>query len=119
MNPSVKAGERLDVFLFWRSLRPAPLNYTQFIHLLDEDGQRWAQRDREPLDTTYRTSEWEPGEVIIDRFRLTVDPAAPPGTYTLLVGWYYLETGERLPVVDEAHEVVGDHVLLSQKVTVR
>jgi 4-amino-4-deoxy-L-arabinose transferase-like glycosyltransferase len=112
MDSEVEAGDRLDVFLFWRSLRPAPLNYTQFLHLLDQDGRRWGQRDREPLDGTYRTSEWEPGEVIIDRFRLIVDPAVPPGPYELLVGWYDLETGERLPVLDEAGEVAGDHVIL-------
>ena len=112
MDASVEAGDRLDVLLFWRSLRPAPLNYTQFIHLLDQDGRRWGQRDREPLDGTYRTSDWEPGEVIIDRFRLIVDPSAPPGPYELLVGWYDLETGERLPVLDEKGEVIGDYVLL-------
>lgn len=112
MEPSVEAGERLDVFLFWRSLRPAPLNYTQFVHLVDQDGRRWGQRDREPLDGTYRTTEWEPGEVIIDRFRLIVDPAAPPGPYDLLVGWYDLGTGERLPVLDERGAAIGDHVVL-------
>jgi len=106
MDPSVEAGERLDVLFFWRSLGPAPLNYTQFVHLVDQEDRRWGQRDREPLDATYRTTEWEPGEVIIDRFRLMVDPAAPPGPYKLLVGWYDLATGERLPIEGSSQSAV-------------
>jgi 4-amino-4-deoxy-L-arabinose transferase-like glycosyltransferase len=112
VDPSVEAGDRLDLFLFWRSLQPASLNYTQFVHLLDQGGRRWGQRDREPLDGSYRTSEWEPGEVIIDRFRLDVDPTAPPGPYSLVVGWYDLESGERLPVVDGRGGAAGDQILL-------
>jgi len=112
MDASVEAGERLDVLLFWRSLQPASLNYTQFVHLVDQEGQRWGQQDREPLDGSYRTSDWEPGEVIIDRFRLVVDPAAPPGPYELLVGWYDLKTGERLPVLDDVGGVTGAPLLL-------
>ncbi len=98
VDSSVRAGDRLKAYVFWRSLQPAPLNYTQFLHLVDQAGRRWGQVDREPLEGTYGTSEWEPGEVIIDRLRFVVDPCAPPGTYRLLLGWYDAQTGQRVPV---------------------
>lgn len=114
VNVDVQEDGRLDVLFYWKALQPASVNYTQFVHLVDESGADSAgQRDREPLGTTYRTTEWQPGDTVIDRFRVEVDPAAPPGWYRLLTGWYNLETGARLPAVVDGSRVAGDQVALS------
>jgi hypothetical protein len=112
INVDVEEDGRIDILFYWHSLQSAPINYTQFVHLVDESGEGWGQRDREPLDTTYRTTEWQPGDTIIDRFRVEVDPDAPPGRYALLTGWYDLETGARLPAVMDGGRVAGDQVPL-------
>ncbi|MFQ6058619.1 MAG: hypothetical protein ACE5MB_07080, partial [Anaerolineae bacterium] len=104
---AVMAGQPLSLTLFWRGLKPMARNYTAFVHLVDSQGQRWGQQDKEPGGGSYRTTAWEPGEVIIDRFQLVVDPCAPPGSYKVLVGWYDLEMEERLPVTGGEMRVVN------------
>jgi hypothetical protein len=46
----------------------------------------------------YPTSRWQPDEIVIDRADLVL-PALPPGTYTIRLGLYRMETLERLPLV--------------------
>jgi hypothetical protein len=86
-------------------------DYTLFLHLLDEEGQIWGQKDSQPLDGFYPTSFWDVGELVEDEHELMVDPNAPEGDYKLVAGLYYLPTGERLTLPD------GDMVVLG-KVTV-
>ena len=57
------------------------------------------------------TTTWLPGEVIKDEYRLFVPPELPPGEYSLIVGMYIAETGQRLPLAGG-----GDHIVLSTKV---
>jgi hypothetical protein len=76
------------------------LDYTVFVHLLDADGRQVAQADGPPQSGQYPTSWWGAGEVVADRHRLPNEVIAnlPPGSYTLSVGLYNLDTGERLAV---------------------
>ena len=67
----------------------------------------YAIRDQRPVDNTYPTLSWVPGEEIADHYRLTLDPATPPGRYHLLVGLYDRATGQRLPVRGEDGAVLG------------
>jgi len=91
-DPHIPAVE-----LAWQALRPMTRDYTVFVHALDGRGERWGQVDREPGDTSYRTTAWTPGEVILDRYALNLKPCAPPGKYRLVVGVYHLPTGQPLP----------------------
>ena len=43
---------------------------------------------------------------------LYLDADAPPGRYQVAVGWYLLETMQRLPVLDTEGRAVDDKVLL-------
>jgi hypothetical protein len=87
-------------------------NYTVFVHLVDDEGRIWGQQDNEPDGGFYRTSFWEPGELVSDRYEFVVDPAAPPGDYRIEVGMYLLGSGERLPVTGERGQPLGDRILL-------
>jgi hypothetical protein len=89
-------GETLNLVLYWQALRPMDLDYTIFIHLLDEQGQLLAQQDGPPVQGRAPTSLWYPGETIKDSHSLTLDLSTPVGKYTLSIGWYHWSTGERL-----------------------
>ncbi len=91
------AGGRPVLTLVWRGLRPVEQEYTVFVHVVDEAEKRWGQGDKQPLGGSYPTSAWAQGEVVIDRYPLTIAPEAPGGL-RLWVGLYLLETGARLPV---------------------
>ncbi|MFQ5612673.1 MAG: hypothetical protein ACE5H9_11130, partial [Anaerolineae bacterium] len=89
------AGLRLT--LFWQALAEVPIDYTRFVHLRDADGATVAQADGQPLDGLYPTSQWRPGETLVEPVVLDVSQV-PPGTYTLYAGLYDLSTLQRLPV---------------------
>jgi hypothetical protein len=70
-------------------------DYRIFDNLLDSGQRRWGGYDRRAKDG-YSTLLWAPGEVIVDRFGVPVDPAAPAGVYTLHIGLYREVSGQAL-----------------------
>jgi uncharacterized membrane protein len=97
--PSV--GEAMRVRLYWQATDDVTVDYTVFTHLVDEDETIVAQHDGQPDGGRYPTSHWLRGEVVEDEHPLMFAPGYGPGEYTLLVGMYELESGERLPAYDE------------------
>jgi len=53
-----------------------------------------------------------PGDKIIDRHVIWPAPDAPAGNYSLIVGLYRPDTGERLPVLDATAAPIGDSAAL-------
>jgi len=96
----VRPGDVLYLSLYWQTDTPLALSYTVFAHLLDPTGWLRGQQDNPPVGGTYPTTEWQPGEVIVDRYEITVSPDAPRGVYRLAVGLYDGTTLERLPARD-------------------
>lgn len=100
--PDVEAA---TLTLYWQSLRPADKNYTVFVHLLDEQGVLVGQHDGEPGNGRLPTSMWLPGEFLADSHPLTLPSS---GQYTLAVGVYDWQTGQRLPVTNAFGERLTD-----------
>jgi len=107
------AGDTVRLVLYWRAQREIEEDHTVFVHLIDDAGTIWGQRDTQPENGFYPTSFWDEAEVVRDEYEFTIDPDAPPGQYQIEVGMYVLATGERLSVVDENGEITGDRVLLA------
>ncbi len=92
-----RPGGAIEIAACWQALRPLERDYTVFVHLVTSDGTRWAQVDTMPQGGQLPTSQWRPGQVVSDRYRLTLPADAPPsGQYQYLLGMYLLETGQRL-----------------------
>ena len=104
-------GGRLHLTLFWQALSTPRDNYTVFIHVVGNDGQIWGQKDSQPVTGFYPTSLWTEGEFVRDQYDLQIKGEAPPGPYQLVIGMYLAGTNERLPVVDEKGQIVGDSIL--------
>jgi hypothetical protein len=94
----VRPGDTVTVELVWQCARPVEESYTVFVHLYNPNGTIRAQQDNPPVGGTYPTHLWVEGEVVVDRYTLTVGQDTPPGEYTLGVGLYLQEGGVRLPV---------------------
>ena len=86
--------------------------YTVFTHLVDGEGQMWGQKDNEPADGFYPTTEWRKGEIVRDQYDLTIPFDAPPGEYQIEVGMYVGETGERLLASRPESPERDDRILL-------
>lgn len=99
----------LNLTLFWRPMSTITTDYTIFLHLRDGAGATVAQQDSLPLAGAYPTSRWQPGEIVIDPFTLSLPADLPPGQYTLWAGMYQLDTLTRLPV---ANDTSGENAIL-------
>jgi hypothetical protein len=95
----------LVVTLHWRSSQLPDADYTVFVHLLDSDGQVVSQHDGPPQDGAYPTSTWDAGEVVMDVHTLSLPQDLPPGRYSLRVGLYLPDSGERLRVAGAGDSV--------------
>ena len=84
-----------------------------FAHLLDSQEQIRGQADSPPRAGRYPTSVWDAGEVIVDLHTFALGPDLPAGEYHLAIGLYDPENGQRVEVVDEAGQIVGDRVIIS------
>ena len=93
---------------------PTEGDCTVFVHLIDEEGSTWGQKDNPPVDGFYPTTQWEEGEIVRDQYDLIISPDARPGDYWPEVGMYLAETGDRLAIVDRNGNIVGDGVLLGK-----
>jgi 4-amino-4-deoxy-L-arabinose transferase-like glycosyltransferase len=116
---SFHPGEKVAVTVYWRALAEIDLPYTFFVHLLGPynpatNGPVWGQHDAQPGDGTYPTTSWDTDEIVVDEYIVPIPADAPLGNYELEIGFYYLPTMERLPVLDETGQPIDDRVLLGQ-----
>jgi hypothetical protein len=87
----------LTVDLYWRVVRTPPVPWHSFLQLFDEAGHKRAQApDHRPGGDYLPAPLWRPGDVIRDRFALSLPADLPPGTYTLMAGFYDPVTGARV-----------------------
>jgi hypothetical protein len=93
-------------------------DYTVFVHLVDSSGTPLAQRDSQPLAGEYPTSWWRAGERVIDPYLLEIPSSLAPGEYDLLAGFYLLSNGQRLPLLNQDGDTLGESAHLDL-VTIR
>ncbi len=110
---SARPGDFVQVKLEWQALQSITEDYTVFVHLVGPDGRLYGQVDFWPAGGTQKTSEWKAGQVIEDPYRVQLSYAAPPGAYTVHVGFYLLATMERLPVLNAEGTPIDDHAFLT------
>lgn len=95
--PSQPVTGFVPIELEWSPLHAPPsTHFKVFAQLLDAQGHLVSQRDSEPQDGYYPTSQWNAGETVIDRLAIPIPPGLAPGEYRVIVGLYRGDTGERL-----------------------
>jgi hypothetical protein len=105
------AGETINLTLIWQSLAPTLIDYRAFVHV--ETKRIWGQHDDNPV-CRLPSSSWRPDQILAGQFRVTLDPAMPPGKYPLTVGLYHPENGVRLAVYDQQSQEIGNSVTLTE-----
>ena len=112
-RPAVGDRTRMIVDLVWRLAQPTDKSYTLFVHLLNEANELVAQGDTIPVAGLFPTDVWPLGIPVRDQIEVALPPGAPPGRYTISLGWYDWRTGERLSVVDPTGQPLVDHIDLA------
>jgi hypothetical protein len=77
----VRPGERLLLALYW--LAEDGLNHDATIGLLLDDGTLVYEGG--PVHGSYPTSQWQPGEIVVDRYSPRLSPDLLPGTHHVLL----------------------------------
>jgi 4-amino-4-deoxy-L-arabinose transferase-like glycosyltransferase len=95
---SLYPGQTLTYTLHWQAINSIALDYTVFNHVLDAQGNMIAQQDSMPQHNQYPTSWWDPGEIVTDPRSIPLPAELGPGVYTLRIGLYDPQTGQRLPL---------------------
>jgi hypothetical protein len=103
--------QELRLSLLWRAEAEIETDYTVFVHLTRDD-TILAQDDSFPAGGYYPTSLWRVGDIVDDEHTLTLPEPYDPTKHKLIVGFYQLETLDRLQVVDEASKPVNDHLII-------
>ena len=103
-------GTRVTLTLQWDVVAALPADYTVFAHVFDAEGKLIGQGDGLPLDGDYPSSYWQVGEHLTDTREIAVEHPGSKPAY-LLVGFYRLSDGVRLPVVGAGEHHVPDDAL--------
>lgn len=80
-----KPNESVFFTFYWKAEADLAADATAFLHVGEK---QVLQRDGQPCQGFYPTSRWRVGEVVPDRFALTILPDTPPGLYPVVIGWY-------------------------------
>ncbi len=114
VNTTAKPNEAIVLILYWRTLDKVDKDYTVFAHLMDDKGNVVAGHDSQPHHGSYPTSVWGAGSLNVDAIVVPVTPDVSPGRdYRIEIGFYYLPTQERLPIVDASNNPVNTVIFKS------
>jgi hypothetical protein len=82
------------------------------VQVIDASNSKAAQVDRMPCHGQCPTNTWRTGDLVGERYDLSLDPGASPGRYQIIAGMYDLATGENLSHVDEQGNVIGGYIVV-------
>lgn len=109
-SQTVRPGEDFRVVLFWQADEKPADNLYGFVHIRSSQkdwpvnpstgSEIWAQQDNF-APGNLSTTDFVPGKLYRDEYRVPIPEDIPPGPYYLEVGWQNPATGEQLePVPD-------------------
>jgi len=94
------------VTLFFHALKPMTEDYTFSVKARDAKDRVWGQEDKWAGDNSYATTQWSPGDVIIEKFYPGLDACAPADDYRITVEAYNPKTMQVLALSDRAGNLV-------------
>ena len=104
----VRPGDTLHLTLYWEAVQPPGIDYSVFVHLVDENEISQAQHDSYPAAGSLPTTEWPLGRVVPDRHAIAIPATAPaPQRFRIDVGVYDYVSGERLLAGGRDHWTLG------------
>ncbi|HEY3342960.1 MAG TPA: hypothetical protein VGK81_13115, partial [Anaerolineae bacterium] len=111
-TPRVQPGGTFVVTLYWQALKPISNNYSAFVRLYGRADSQVFLLDTFPGGGMYQTTLWQPGQVIVDRYRLRISDTATntqimPSVLRLDVGFWNFETKQFLNTYDASGNATG------------
>lgn len=112
---SVAPGHRVWIALYWHLVRPTDKILKVAGYIRDEKGLLLSQDDRWLLnDRHLKTPFWGDANRSWLFLSIPIPPGTLPGRYRVSVAVYAEESGERLPLLDEAGNPAGTELKLGE-----
>ena len=113
-NQPVQPGDVVPLTFVWRATEALDQNYTLYVHATTVDGQIMGQLDTYHGGGMYPTSQWHPGEIIVDTVYVPISwTAKGPALLRFNVGLSETPSFERLAAfAADGHEI--DVVLVGE-----
>ena len=89
----VGQGETLHVTLYWQASSKIAGDYATDVQLISKLGEKVASQDNPHTAADKPTTDWQPGETVLDSAGLTLPAALAPGRYKLIAGMYRNQNG--------------------------
>jgi hypothetical protein len=89
-----------EVVNYWKCLKTPSAELRVFVHITNYSGRTVAQQDHWPEGGLFPTLIWAAGDIIRDRYVLTVPGTLAAGKYQVRVGWFDPSRGPRLPILN-------------------
>jgi hypothetical protein len=94
-------GESIQVSLLWKVTGQTRTSWSQFFHLIGPN-TALVLADGVPRTGNYPTWAWSSGEKIVDTWTLAIPKTLPPGEYTIDLGFYRQDIGDRVSVIQNS-----------------
>ncbi|MFL7870136.1 MAG: hypothetical protein AB8I58_15005, partial [Anaerolineales bacterium] len=107
-------GEPLAVTLYWKALADEIPDYEVQLRLLDETGWIMETLQERPSSGQSSTTDWLPGEVIVDRHEIDTNDSISPGVYRVQVALKSTVDGQRPMIIDEDGRWINDKLHLAE-----
>ncbi len=111
LDGALQPGQTVRLALLWSVTGTTDTSQSQFIHLMGTD-TALILADRIPRQGDYPTWAWSPGEMIVDNWTLTLPDHLAPGDYTIRLGFYRQDTGERMAVMQTGMPATDNSAVL-------
>lgn len=90
---NIRPGDTVEIDYFWRIDRVPSREWSVFVHF---EGQgKLFQNDHRLLEQLYGRLEYRIGDIIVERYPLTIPEDCPPGSYKIGIGVFEFESNER------------------------
>jgi hypothetical protein len=99
------------VDLIWSANNPPSQSLAVFVHITSSEGNI-AQSDAPPGSGNWPANWWRPGLFLHDRHTILLPEPFDPAHHQILMGIYDTQTGLRIPILNTANEIIGDHLEL-------
>jgi hypothetical protein len=103
-----------EVVNYWRCLKTPSADLRVFVHITSDAGRIVAQQDHRPQGGLFPTSLWAVGDILRERYVLTLPGTLAAGKYQIQVGWFDPSRGPRLPILNPTPSDQADRAKVAE-----
>jgi 4-amino-4-deoxy-L-arabinose transferase-like glycosyltransferase len=100
LRPLLDWPPAFEAIYYWQCLETPPPDLRVLVYVSDAGGNIVARQDHWPQAGSLPASKWKPGDIVRERYVLTLPGSLPAGKYRVAVGWFDPVRGTALPVLN-------------------